>query len=154
MSTVISSHTPAGIAVLPVPTPLASAQNSPFKSELQPGDQFNRNFPSQSSSNKNSSVRGNQKLWMGVLPLTGIAAIFTDWRTALNKIKPANPIKSLKEVGRALNEMGKAILKFFGKILANIFDTGFYAPDLVGYLLEAGFHSLKFLADIPFAIFG
>jgi hypothetical protein len=117
-------------------------------------DQFNRNFPSQSPSNKNSSVKGNQKLWMGVLPVTGIAAIFTDWRTALNKIKPANPIKTLKEVGRAIKEMGKAILKFFGKVLAHVFDAGFYAPDLAGYLLEAGFHSLKFLADIPFAILG
>jgi len=53
-----------------------------------------------------------------------------------------------------MKEMAMAVLKFFGRVLGHVLDADFYAPDLTGYLLEAGFHMLKFLADIPFAIFG
>jgi len=80
MSTGIIYTAPANLAVLPASSISSPSVSQPLRS-LQAADQFNRNFTSQPPSNKNSSLKGNGKLWLGVLPVTGIAAVFKDWRT-------------------------------------------------------------------------
>jgi len=121
---------------------------------MKPVDQFKRTSPIQTSPNKNSPLKTNGKLWMEALPLTGIATIFTDWRTVFNKVKTPNLIKLFKKTGTAIQKMGMSTLNIVGDSFANVLETGAYTPALMQFLLEAGFHMLKVLADIPFALFG